>query len=118
VGETGAGKTTTAKAIMGLIPDPPGRITSGEVFYKGEDLLKKSNREMRSIRGKDISMIFQDPMSALNPTMKIVEQIAEVISLHKEYSEAEATGRRYACWRRWASAGRGARSIHTSFPAE
>lgn len=90
VGETGAGKTTTAKAIMGLIPDPPGRITSGEVFYKGEDLLKKSNREMRSIRGKDISMIFQDPMSALNPTMKIVEQIAEVISLHKEYSEAEA----------------------------
>ena len=90
VGETGAGKTTTAKGILGLIPDPPGRVVSGEVLYKGEDLLKKSNKEMRAIRGEQISMIFQDPMSALNPTMKIVEQIAEVIRLHKDCSEAEA----------------------------
>ena len=90
VGETGAGKTTTAKGILGLIPDPPGRVVSGEVLYKGEDLLKKNNKEMRAIRGEQISMIFQDPMSALNPTMKIVEQIAEVIRLHKDCTEAEA----------------------------
>lgn len=90
VGETGAGKTTTAKGILGLIPDPPGRVVSGEVLYKGEDLLKKNNKEMRAIRGEQISMIFQDPMSALNPTMKVVEQIAEVIRLHRDCSEAEA----------------------------
>ena len=90
VGETGAGKTTTAKGIMGLIPDPPGRVTGGEILFRGEDLLKKSPKEMRQIRGNKISMIFQDPMSALDPTMRIVEQIAEVILLHNECSVAEA----------------------------
>ena len=90
VGETGAGKTTTAKAILGLVPHPPGKVTAGEIFYKGENLLTKTNREMRAIRGEQISMIFQDPMSALNPTMKIVEQISEVIRLHRDCSEAEA----------------------------
>ena len=90
VGETGAGKTTISKAIMGLVPTPPGRVTRGEIFYKGEDLLKKNNSEMRKIRGKQISMIFQDPMSALNPTMRVIDQIAEVISLHQDCSAAEA----------------------------
>lgn len=90
VGETGAGKTTTAKAILGLVPNPPGKVTSGEIIYKGENLLRKNNREMRAIRGGQISMIFQDPMSALNPTMKVADQIAEVIRLHTKASPAAA----------------------------
>lgn len=90
VGETGAGKTTTARGIMQLIPTPPGRITAGAIYFQGEDLLKKSEKELRKIRGDKISMIFQDPMSALNPTTKIVDQIAEVISLHRDFSQAEA----------------------------
>ncbi len=90
VGETGAGKTTTAKAILGLILNPPGKVTGGEIIFKGEDLLKKNNKEMRALRGDKITMIFQDPMSALNPTMKVVDQIAEVIKLHSKCSPAEA----------------------------
>lgn len=92
VGETGAGKTTTACGIMRLIPSPPGRIEEGEVLYQGEDLLKKSEREMRKIRGNEISMIFQDPMTALNPIMTVDEQIAEVIVHHNHCSKAEAMG--------------------------
>ena len=84
VGETGAGKTTTALGIMNLVPDPPGKIVSGEVLYNGEDLAKKSQIEMRDIRGRQISMIFQDPMTALNPVFTVGEQIAEVIRLHEE----------------------------------
>ena len=90
VGETGAGKTTTALGIMRLIPDPPGRYISGEIIYKGEDLLKKSENEMRKIRGHEISMIFQDPMTALNPVLTVGEQIAEVIQLHHKISAADA----------------------------
>lgn len=90
VGETGAGKTTTAFGILRLVPDPPGKIISGEVYYKGEDLYKKSIREMRKIRGNQISMIFQDPMTALNPILTVGEQIAEVIRLHEKISRAEA----------------------------
>ena len=71
VGETGAGKTTLAKGIMQLVPNPPGKIKGGEVFYDGEDLLKKSVQEMRKVRGKQISMIFQDPMTSLNPVMTV-----------------------------------------------
>ena len=91
VGETGAGKTTTALSIMRLIPDPPGKILDGEILYNGEDLLKKSEKEMRKIRGNNISMIFQDPMTALNPVLSVGEQIMEVISLHNKISKAEAT---------------------------
>ena len=90
VGETGAGKTTTALGIMNLVPDPPGKIVSGEVLYNGEDLAKKSQIEMRDIRGRQISMIFQDPMTALNPVFTVGEQIAEVIRLHEEVSRADA----------------------------
>ena len=90
VGETGAGKTTTALSIMQLIPSPPGKIVSGEIIYKGENLMKKSEREMRKIRGHEISMIFQDPMTALNPMHTVGEHIAEVIRLHQNVSKKEA----------------------------
>lgn len=90
VGETGAGKTTTALGIMGLIPDPPGRIVSGEIEFEGENLLKKSSREMRKIRGHKISMIFQDPMTALNPVLTVGDQITEVIRLHEKISPEQA----------------------------
>ena len=93
VGETGAGKTTTALGIMRLVPDPPGKITGGEILYKGEDLFQRSEREMRKIRGKDISMIFQDPMTALNPVHPVGRQIAEVIKLHQNCSKKEAMKR-------------------------
>lgn len=90
VGETGAGKTTTALGIMGLIPDPPGKVVSGSVYFNGEDILKESDRKMRNRRGKDFSMIFQDPMTSLNPVMTVGEQIGEVIRLHDKVSRAEA----------------------------
>lgn len=91
VGETGAGKTTTALSIMRLIPDPPGKIVEGEILYNGEDILKKTEKEMRKIRGNNISMIFQDPMTALNPVLTVGDQIMEVISLHNKISKADAT---------------------------
>lgn len=96
VGETGAGKTTTACGIMRLIQSPPGKIESGEVLYRGEDLLKKTEKEMRRIRGNEISMIFQDPMTALNPIMTVDEQIAEAIIHHSRCSKAEAMGQALA----------------------
>lgn len=86
VGETGAGKTTTALSIMKLVPGPHGKIRSGEVFFEGENLLKKNEKEMRKIRGGKISMIFQDPMTSLNPVVTVGDQIAEVIKLHNEKS--------------------------------
>lgn len=90
VGETGAGKTTTALGIMQLIPDPPGKIASGEIIFEGQNLIKCAKQDMRKIRGKQISMIFQDPMTALNPIMTVGEQIAEVIHLHEKISTHEA----------------------------
>jgi oligopeptide/dipeptide ABC transporter ATP-binding protein len=93
VGETGAGKTSTAKAIMRILPDPPAKIKSGEIFLEGADLLKIDEKAMRKIRGRKVSMIFQDPMTALNPIMRIGEQIAEVIKLHNKISKNEANER-------------------------
>ena len=90
VGETGAGKTTIAKSIMGILPDPPAKVLRGEIFLDGEDLLKLPDKEMRKIRGKKAAMIFQDPMTALNPLMTVGDQIAEVISLHEHVSKKEA----------------------------
>lgn len=90
VGETGAGKTTTALGIMGIIPNPPGKIISGEIFYEGEDLLKKSQKEMRRVRGKKIAMIFQDPMTSLDPVITVGDQISEMIRLHEHLSKKEA----------------------------
>lgn len=89
VGETGAGKTTLAKGIMGLIPNPPGKVKGGEIFYDGRDLLKISEAEMKTIRGEHISMIFQDPMTSLNPVMTVGDQIMEVILTHNHLSKAE-----------------------------
>ncbi|SFN98524.1 ABC transporter ATP-binding protein [Proteiniclasticum ruminis] len=90
VGETGAGKTTTALGIMQLVPDPPGKIISGEVIFEGSNLIGKTQGELRRIRGNEISMIFQDPMTSLNPVMTVGEQIAEVIRLHQNLSTQEA----------------------------
>ena len=91
VGETGAGKTTTVKAIMQILPDPPAKILNGEEIFCGEDLLKKNKKSMRKIRGKQISMIFQDPMTSLNPVITVGEQIMEVIRLHdKKMSKKDA----------------------------
>ena len=90
VGETGAGKTTTALAVMGLIDCPPGKIHSGSIMYKGQELLDLKENEYMKIRGKEISMIFQDPMTALNPVMPVVNQISEVIKNHQNVSWAEA----------------------------
>lgn len=90
VGETGAGKTTAALGILRLIPDPPGLIKGGEILFDGEDLLKKKEAGMRKIRGNDISMIFQDPMTALNPVLRVGDQIQEVLHLHGKCSKAEA----------------------------
>ena len=90
VRETGAGKTTIAKGILRLLPVPQGHVTNGTVFFEGEDLYHKSERAMRSIRGKKISMIFQDPMTSLNPIDTVGDQIAEVIRLHNSVSRKEA----------------------------
>ena len=90
VGETGAGKTSIARAILRILPEPPARVPNGEIFFEGKDLLKVSETDMQKIRGKEISMIFQDPMTALNPIMRVGEQIAEVIHLHEHCSKAES----------------------------
>lgn len=90
VGETGAGKTTTALSVLRLIADPPGVITDGEIYFAGEDLLKAKMSHLREIRGNKISVIFQDPMTSLNPVYSVGDQIAEVILLHDGCSKAEA----------------------------
>ncbi|MFE4122259.1 ABC transporter ATP-binding protein [Priestia sp. YIM B13486] len=90
VGESGCGKSVTSQSIMRLIPTPPGRITSGSILFKGQDLTKLSEKKMRDIRGADISMIFQDPMTALNPTLRVGKQIAENIMQHENISKEKA----------------------------
>lgn len=90
VGETGAGKTTTAYSIMGIVPKPQGKVVCGRIEFEGKDLLKLSERDMRKIRGDKISMIFQDPMTALNPIDTVGKQIEEVLKLHDELSHEDA----------------------------
>ena len=90
VGETGAGKTTTARAILNLVPNPPGKIKSGEIFLDGTDVLKMSAAELEKMRGNEVAMIFQDPMTALNPVMTVGDQIGESIELHQHVSKKEA----------------------------
>ena len=90
VGETGAGKTTIAKSIMRILPDPPAHVRSGQVVLQGRDLMKLNEADMRKVRGKEISMIFQDPMTALNPVMTVGDQIAEVMQLHDNVTQAKA----------------------------
>ena len=93
VGETGAGKTTTALATMGLISNPPGKIVEGHIRFEGQDLLLKNPRQMRKIRGSAISMIFQDPMTSLNPVINVGDQITEVVLLHNRISKGAAAVR-------------------------
>ena len=90
VGETGAGKTTTALAILQLIASPPGKIVGGQILFEGDNILRKSEEEKRHIRGGKIAMIFQDPMTSLNPVLSVQEQIAEMIRLHQPVTNAEA----------------------------
>lgn len=90
VGETGAGKTTIAKSILRILPEPQARVRSGQILLDGEDLLTLDNEQMRKIRGKRIAMVFQDPMTALNPVIRVGHQIASGIRLHENVSKAEA----------------------------
>ncbi|MGR3783362.1 MAG: ABC transporter ATP-binding protein, partial [Albimonas sp.] len=90
VGESGCGKSITALAMMGLIPNPPGHLTGGEIRFAGEDITRASPRRMRQLRGRDISMIFQEPMTPLNPVFTAGDQIAEAIMLHQDVTKKEA----------------------------
>ena len=91
VGESGSGKSVTVMSILGLVPQPPGKVVRGEAFFKGVDLMKVNQRELRRIRGKDVAMIFQDPMTSLNPVYKVGEQISEAMEVHNsELKEEDA----------------------------
>ncbi|MFB4475215.1 ABC transporter ATP-binding protein, partial [Oceanobacillus caeni] len=90
VGESGSGKSVTAQSLMRLIPMPPGKFVNGSIIFKGQDLTEKSEKQMEAIRGKEISMIFQDPMTSLNPTMTIGKQISESLIKHQNMSKKDA----------------------------
>ncbi len=90
VGETGAGKTTTALSILNLIQSPPGKIESGEILFEGKNILNMNDENLHSLRGSAISMIFQDPMTALNPIFRVEDQIAEVVRIHEKVNKAES----------------------------
>lgn len=93
VGESGCGKSVTNLSIMRLVPSPPGKVVGGEVIYRGSDIMKLSEKELRSIRGNKISMIFQDPMTSLNPYLRISTQMIETIRLHQDMTKQEARER-------------------------
>jgi peptide/nickel transport system ATP-binding protein len=90
VGETGCGKSVLARSVLRLIADPPGKISGGEIFFKGQDILKLSRQQLRQIRGNEISMIFQEPMSSLNPVFTIGNQMREVVMLHQRIGRQQA----------------------------
>ena len=90
VGESGSGKSVSSLAVMGLIPNPPGKVTQGEILYRGQDILKKSQRELEKLRGNEISMIFQEPMTSLNPIHRCGSQIAESLRLHRGMNKKQA----------------------------
>ena len=120
VGESGSGKSVTALSIMRLIPTPPGRIETGEVIFEGQDLLKLDDAGIRAIRGNKIAMIFQEPMSSLNPALTVGLQVAEPINLHRGAAVGQGAGR----WPRSCSAAcasptrrAGSPPIRTSTPA-
>ncbi len=93
VGESGCGKSVSALSLIGLVPSPPGKVVDGQVLFAGEDLVKKSDRELRRIRGREIAMIFQDPMTSLNPVLPIGKQVMESLRIHMNLSKAEAKAR-------------------------
>ena len=117
VGETGAGKTTTALSILRLIPDPPGVITGGSIRLGDTDILAAGKREMEKLRGSQVSMIFQDPMTSLNPVLPVGEQIAEVYLLHDKISLQGPRRKPAKCWSWWAFPPPAGRIIPTSSPA-
>ncbi len=90
VGESGSGKSVTVMSVLGLIPQPPGRVAAGEVLLEGRDLLKLSDEDFRDVRGKDVAMIFQDPMTSLNPVLTVGSQIAEAIEVHRSHLSEDA----------------------------
>ena len=90
VGETGAGKTTTALSVLNLVPKPQGRISAGEIYVEGKSILEMGSKELLAMRGEQVAMIFQDPMTALNPIMTVGDQIAEGIKIHRKVGRAEA----------------------------
>ena len=90
VGESGCGKSVTMLSVLGLIPSPPGKVVAGEAFFFGQDLLKMSNEEIRHVRGAQIAMIFQDPMTSLNPVLTIGRQLEEPLMLHVGMSKRSA----------------------------
>jgi oligopeptide/dipeptide ABC transporter ATP-binding protein len=90
VGESGCGKSVTCMSVLGLIPSPPGKIAGGEILYKGKNLLELSEKEMEAVRGNDISMIFQEPMTSLNPVFTVGDQIKEAVMLHQKKGPDEA----------------------------
>ncbi len=93
VGESGCGKSVTALSVMGLVPNPPGRIEGGEILFDGQNLLDFKEEDMRKVRGNDISMIFQEPMTSLNPVFTVGQQIDEAVVLHQKVSKSEAKNR-------------------------
>ena len=93
VGESGCGKSVSALSVMGLIAKPAGRITGGEILFKGNDLLRRSEEEMRQIRGREIAMVFQEPMTSLNPVLTVGRQITEACEIHLGHTPAQATAR-------------------------
>ncbi|MGE6517442.1 ABC transporter ATP-binding protein [Lysinibacillus sphaericus] len=93
VGESGSGKSVTATALMRLIPSPPGKITGGKIHFNGRDLVAISEKEMRNVRGNEMSMIFQDPITSLNPVLTVVNQIIEVIRAHEKMTKKEASAK-------------------------
>ena len=120
VGESGSGKSVTALSILRLIPDPPGRIESGEILFDGKDLLKLDDAGMRAIRGNRIAMIFQEPMSSLNPALTVGLQVGEPINLHRGTPWAKALDKARRAARPGAHSRRrepARRPIRTSFPA-
>ena len=120
VGESGSGKSVGVMSLIRLIPQPPGKIVDGEVWFDGQDLLKLNEDQLRDVRGNRIAMIFQDPMTSLNPVLTVGRQITESLELHLQYEQ----GAKPQTGRRAAGVGRASRlqtlgwmTIHTSFPA-
>ena len=118
VGETGAGKTSIARSILRILPEPPARVPNGEIYFEGQDLLKISETDMQRIRGKEISMIFQDPMTALNPIMRWASRSLRSFTCTSTVPRTKPSKRPRRCWKWWAFPGSVIMSIPISSLAE
>ena len=117
VGETGAGKTTAALSVIQLLPEPAGVITGGSIWYNGRNLIENKEKENVEMRGDGISMIFQDPMTALNPTLRISRQMMEVVNLIARFHAVRRRLFALICWKRWELSGIALMIIPISFRA-